>query len=40
MDNLKEHSKIILDFTELEVYKLSFEAAMQIYDSSKKMATR
>lgn len=36
MDNLKEHSKIILDFTELEVYKLSFEAAMQIYDSSKK----
>ena len=36
MDNLKKHSKIILDFTELEVYKLSFEAAMQIYDSSKK----
>ena len=36
MDNLKKHSKIILDFTELEVYKLSFEAAMQIYDLSKK----
>jgi len=36
MYTLKEHSKIILDFTELEVYKLAFEAAMQIFDSSKK----
>ena len=36
MDNSRVRSKIILDFTELEVYIISFEAAMLIFHLSKK----
>ncbi len=34
--NKPENTKVIQDYTELRVYQLAFEAAMHIYEFSKK----
>ncbi len=36
MSNQQKQSKIIIDFNDLEVYKLAFKTAMKIYFRSKK----